>query len=421
LRPNTARSLLWTLVLLVMAASVWAGFGHLDVVATAPARLVPRGRVKVVQAFEQSVIQRIHVREGQGVTAGTLLISLDPTAPLADEARLREDLLMASLARARLRHLSARGPMGDPFASLAAEIPAPLIDEARALLEQQEAERTLTLQALAGEAAGLEARRREAAAELAGLTAELPLADATLAGVRDLAAEGYLPRAQAAHETRAHYTLLARHMVTRRRIEALDAQLLASRTRLEATRAGFAQRWLAELAELESRLLTLEAELSKARRRVQLTRLMAPVDGTVQELAVHAAGAVVAPGVPLMRLIPLNAVLEAEAHIPHRDIGFVRAGQAALVKLSAFEFTRHGHLRGEVKWVARDATNDAQGNSYYPARIVLPDGAQSHTGGPLALRAGMAASVDVHLGRRRIADFLLGPLQQRVLEAARER
>lgn len=421
MRLNAARSLLWTLVLLVMAASVWAGFGRLDVVATAPARLVPQGRVKVVQASEQAVIQRIHVREGQSVTAGTLLLSLDPTAPLADEARLREDLLMATLARARLRHLVARKPVGDPLVSLAAEIPVPVIDEARALLEQQEAERTLTLQALAGEAAGLEARRREAVAELAGLTAELPLSHTTLAGVRALAAEGYLPRAQAAHETRAHYTLLARHAGTERRIEALDAQLLAIRIRLEATRAGFAQRWLAELAELESRLLTLEAELSKARRRVRLTRLVAPVDGTVQELAVHAAGAVVAPGLPLMRLIPLNAVLEAEAHIPHRDIGFVRAGQAALVKLSAFDFTRHGHLRGEVKWVARDAVNDAQGHSYYPARIVLPEGGHSHTGVPLALRAGMAATVDVHLGRRRIADFLLGPLQQRVLEAARER
>lgn len=414
-------ALLWLMLSLLAASVAWSVFGRLDVVTTAPARLVPQGRVKIIQALEQSVVQQIHVQEGQRVEAGTLLLSLDPAVPLADEARLQEDMLMLSLARARLRDLLRAQPDVDPFAALAPKVPEPLLLQERGRHGRQRAEQTASLQGLDAERRATRARIDEASASLRGLEAELSLLEPETQRMSRLARQGYLPWMRWAEHERARRSLRGRREALRAAIESLDAELQVLGARREVTRVGFEQRWLTELAEVEARLTATEAELAKARRSLALTELRAPVAGTVQELVVHTEGGVVPAASPLLRLVPMGEGLEVEARIPHRDIGFVQAGQPAVVKLATFDFTRYGHLRGKVESVARDAVSTADGDSWYPARIRLLQGGLSHTGSRLELLPGMAGTVDIHLGERRIAEFILSPLRQRGAEGGRER
>lgn len=418
---GTAAALLWWMLLLLVATVAWTAFGKLDVVTTAPARLVPQGRVKVIQALEQSVVEQIHVQEGQRVEAGTLLLSLDPAEPLADEARLQEDMLMLSLARARLRDLLEAQPAEDPFAALAPKVPEPLLLQERGRHRRQRAEQSASLLGLDAEHRATRARIGEASARRRGLEAELSLLEPETQRMAKLAEQGYLPWMRWAEHARTRHSLHARWMATRAALEALTAESQALGARREVARVSFEQRWLAELAEVEARLTATEAELAKARRRLALTELRAPVAGTVQELVVHTEGGVVPAATPLLRLVPAGKGLEVEARIPHRDIGFVQAGQSVVVKLATFDFTRYGHLRGRVESVARDAVSDANGDSYYPARVRLLRGGLTHTGSRLELLPGMAGTVDIHLGERRIAEFILSPLRQRGAEGGRER
>lgn len=414
-------AMLWLLLALLVACVAWTVFGTLDVVATAPARLVPQGRVKVIQALEQSVVQKIHVQEGARVDAGTLLLSLDPGVPLADEARLQEDMLTLSLARTRLRDLLQPQPDTDPFASLAARVPDLLLAQEQARHAKQRAEQVAGLEGLDGELRAIRARLAEAVATRRGIEAELALLGTETQRMASLVTEGYLPWLRWAQHERERRSLVARAEATRAATEALWAESSTLRARREGVRVGFEQRWLAELAEVEVRLTATEAELAKARRRLALTQLRAPVSGTVQELVVHTEGGVVPAAAPLLRLVPADAGLEVEARISHRDIGFVQTGQAVVVKLATFDFTRYGHLRGRVETVTRDAVTDANGDSGYTARIRLLQGGESHTGARLDLLPGMAGTVDIHLGERRIVDFILSPLRRRGAEGGRER
>lgn len=415
------RALIGWMLALLGACVMWVAWGRLDVVTTAPAQLVPKGRVKLVQALEQSIVRTIHVQEGQRVQAGTLLLSLDPAVPLADEARLQEDMLMLSLARLRLRDLLNPQRAGDPFAPLVAKVPEPLLLQERARHLRQGTEQDASLDALKAEMGVTRARLAEAAAGLEGTEAELALLGPETARMAVLVHQGYLPWMNWAERERQHRALRAKATATRAAVEALEAESTVLAARRTATRAGFEQRWLAELAEVEIRLTATEAELAKARRRLALTELRASIAGTVQELMVHTEGGVVTAASPLLRLVPADARLEVEARIAHRDIGFVQPGQSAVVKLASYDFTRYGHLEGRVEFVARDAVNDTTGDSFYPARIRLPEGGQTHTGSRLQLLPGMAGTVDIHLGERSIAEFVLSPLRRRGAEGARER
>jgi hemolysin D len=150
--------------------------------------------------------------------------------------------------------------------------------------------------------------------------------------------------------------------------------------------------------------------------------LRAPIDGVVQQLAVHTVGGVVAAGDELMLIVPRSGGLEIEAWIANKDIGFVHAGQAATVKVETFPFTTYGTIDGELAALAADAVNDDERGLVYRARVTLQTTlVVSRAGRAMALGPGMAVSVEFALGRRRIIEFLAAPLLRYRAEALRER
>lgn len=149
--------------------------------------------------------------------------------------------------------------------------------------------------------------------------------------------------------------------------------------------------------------------------------LRAPVTGVIQQLAIHTLGGVVTTAQPLMVLVPESHQLELDVMILNKDVGFVLPGQAVEVKVDSFPYTRFGTLSGEVKHVSRDAMEDQQQGLVFPARIRLNSDRLSVEGKSVRLSAGMAVSVEIKTGRRRVIDYLLSPLQEYQSEALRER
>lgn len=397
----------------------------MDVVATATARTVPSGQVKPIQAAEGGVVRQIHVREGQRVSAGQLLVEFEDHATAADMARSDEAMLGLQLDRLRLESLIAgrwqdAGALAIPDRLAQRIAPSLLVLHHRRLRGERTAITTL-LAGIEAEITESRANARVVASEIAELEQTLPLIEETARAHATLAARGTVARVDWLALERERITAASRLVAARARSEALAANVAGHEARLAASLAQHRQRWLAELAEVEGRLAAVEEDLAKTRARHTLHRVEAPVAGSIQQLSVHVTGAVVAPAQILMTLVPHEAPLEIEAKIENRDIGVVRPGQEAIVKFETWDFTRFGHVAGKVSAVSPDAITAENEAPWYLARIRLPAEPRSSLGRPLAIRPGMLARVEIRLGHRRLLDFLLSPLQRYREESARER
>jgi len=197
-----------------------------------------------------------------------------------------------------------------------------------------------------------------------------------------------------------------------------------------------------DLAKAEQKAAGLSQDLIKAEQRTRLQRLTAPVDGMVQQLAVHTIGGVVTPAQALLVIVPSDSRLEIEAQVSNRDIGFVHAGQQAEIKVDTFNFTRYGLLHGEVLSVSQDAivrdrpqdrtgdrgrgaasdSSEPRGQELdYSARISLPQSQMQIDDRLVGLSPGMAVTVEVRTGSRRILSYLMSPLLRYRQETLRER
>lgn len=179
--------------------------------------------------------------------------------------------------------------------------------------------------------------------------------------------------------------------------------------------------WRRERAEASDKRAAAEQEILKAKKRRDLQRLAAPIDGTVTNLAAWTVGGVVKPGDTLMNIVPLSATPEIEAMVLNKDAGFVLAGQKVTVKFDAFPFTRYGTVDGEVIDVSRDANKDEKLGLIYPVRVRLDAADIDVDGKKVAISPGMAVNAEIITGDRRVIDYVLSPILRYRHESGRER
>ncbi|PPU95164.1 hypothetical protein XhyaCFBP1156_19740 [Xanthomonas hyacinthi] len=200
----------------------------------------------------------------------------------------------------------------------------------------------------------------------------------------------------------------------------MGSALSAAEEELRVLVADFRQQTLDELRKAEQQIAQSTPELAKAGQRDRLMTLRAPVDGTVQQLAVHTVGGVVTPAQQLLAVVPQEA-LEVEATVLNKDIGFVRPGQHVTVKVESFPYTRYGDLIGKVVSVSHDAAQNENLGLVFPARIRRDGSTLAIDGVVMSMSAGMTLSAEIKTGKRRVIDYLLSPLRQHMGEGMRER
>jgi HlyD family secretion protein len=219
-------------------------------------------------------------------------------------------------------------------------------------------------------------------------------------------------------------------------IAAAQASIAQSEKRLTQISADYRRTLQAERVETASQVDRLREELAKQQHRSGQLELRAPQSGTVKDLATHTPGTVVAPGTILMTIVPVGEKLRAEVWVSNDDIGFVRAPQAAKIKLAAFQFQKYGMLEGEVAQVSADATEAPSPNTRsgglagrdrpaaplaFRTLIDLKDQHLASDGHRYSLAPGMQVMAEIHLGTRTVLEYLLSPVQKAFHEAARER
>ena len=437
------RSIGATIIALFCLALIWASFGHVDIVASAPGKIVPSGRVKLIQPFETGVVRAIHIHDGQSVKAGDVLIELDPTVTTAEGEHIKNDLVAAQLDIARLRAALSDGdnPQRE-FHPPAGASPA-LVNMQREFLARQIEEHRAKIASLDRQRAQKEAERATTAATIEKLGASSPLIQQRV-DIRKYLADKELGSRLTYLETLQQLTENEKDLVVQQsRMQEADAAIAAITESRAQADAEFHRTLFGELAEAERKAGGLADDLAKAEQRTKLQLLTAPVDGVVQQLSVHTIGGVVTPAQQLAVVVPADAVLEVEAMVSNRDIGFVHPGQDAQIKVDTFNFTRYGLLHGRVVSVSPDAmvretpqdknnndktkgadseSSEPKGQEFvYSARISL-DRTQIQVDGVVTnLSPGMAVTVEIGTGSRAVISYLLSPLLRYQHESMHER
>jgi hemolysin D len=441
--PSPAgRKIAAAIIALFCVALVWAWWGTIDIVASATGKIVPSGRTKVIQPFETGVVRSISVQDGQVVKAGDVLIELDPTVNAAERDHLRNDLLAERLNIARLRAaLAAEGDRATDFTPPDGADPI-LIATQRQLLLHQVAEHRAKIAALARQQAQKEAEQATTAATIHKLEELIPVVQQRVdirktLMERELSSKlGYFEILQQLVDQQGELDVQKSHLH-----EAEAAVAAIRETRGQAI-AEYSHSISDELAKAEQKASGVAQDLIKAEQKTRLQELTAPVDGVVQQLAIHTVGGVVTPAQSLLVIVPNDSRLEIEAMVSNRDIGFVSPGQEVEIKIDTFNFTRYGLLHGQVLNVSQDAiirdqqqdrSNDrrlgTQNDSSepkgqelnYSARVSLDRTQMQIDDRMVDLSPGMAATVEIKTGSRTILSYLLSPLLRYRQEILRER
>jgi membrane fusion protein, hemolysin D len=442
------RAIGFTIILLAIAAIAWACIGKVDIVATAGGRIVPQGKTKIVQPADTGIVTAIHVTDGDHVKAGDVLIELNSTQVLADRDRFARDLRQANLNVAKLRGLAATMP-GAPDEGRQPDLINPPKDATPddlaltlAAMRAQASNENAKLADLDQQTEAKQAEAAEAVAAAEKLQASLPmLADQEklLREMRDQKIGSKLDWFQINQQLieQKHEIGVLAH-----RKAAAEAAQRALREQRVAEATQYQMSILAELDKARAQASELEAELAKADQRLRQGVLSAPIDGTVQQLAVHTIGGVVTPAEALLAIVPAEDSLVVEAAVQNRDVGFIRAGQTVRVKVEAFNFTLYGLIEGKVLDVTRDAVSrtdndknakaggqnggdtaasDGEAGPVYLARIALSQDWMMTENGRVQLTPGMAVTAEIQTGERRLISYLLSPLVRHVSESMRER
>jgi hemolysin D len=415
------RIILWMLLAFVGLAVLWASVGHIDVVASAQGKIIPRGRVKLLQATDDGIVRAIHVKDGSFVRSGQPLIVLDPTATDADAAQARESLFVASIDRARAQALVDAAQGGKGVFSVPDGTPAPIAVTQASLVGARIEEHRTAVSALREEAAQRRSDLAMVGAEVQKIEEQLPLAEEQLSSLEKLDKDGLVPHMRVA-EVKERVVGLRQDLVIRREeLTKNRAALAGVESQIAKLRSEFSATALDALTEAEANYRLRSEEVKKANDKASLTILTSPIDGTVTQLAVHTIGAVVRPADTLLAIVPRGEELIVEAMVLNKDIGFVREGQAAEIKLEAFPFTRYGVINGTIESISTDSIQNEDLGLVFPCQVKLDRSTIDIDSKRIALAAGFAATAEIKTGRRRIIEFLLSPLSRRLQEAGRER
>lgn len=417
----TSRLLLWSIAGFTTVMIGWAAVAQVNEAATAPGRIVPQRQLQVVSNLEGGIVAGIFVRAGERVAAGQLLLRLDPGAAAADFGR---SSAAANALRARILRLEAEA------AGLTPAFPAALTAAAPG--------------AVAAEQALWQAHQRDAANAGASAGARLDGATRALAEAEAAAAAAAEARAQAARETAMMAPLVEKGIEPRLTLERARSALVQAeasaagaaqavaraRAAVAEARAGVAtttSRWRAEastdLAAARAQLAEQQASLPALQRRVERTDVRSPVAGTVQRVLVGTIGSAVASGAALVEVVPAEGVLAVAAKVRPRDIGMVHLGQAATVKVTAYDSSVYGSLSGRVTRISPDAVVDERGGEgWYDVRIETSTRSLTGPGGrKVTVGAGMVTEVNLLGASRSVLSYLLGPITRLSEDAFRER
>lgn len=419
--PAGRKVALLIMALFVMAL-VWSIMGRVDMNAVAQGKVVPLGGTQSIQPFEIGIVRKILVDDGQQVKKGDLLVVLDSVEEHVDLMQLERQLTTAQLDAGQLQaFLATLEGHASASAWEAGTGNAVQVERARSLLASRQSIYRAKVASVAAQRAEDDAMLAASASEIERLKVRREVLASKESALRTLLEHNGVARLkwlEAEQELAENDQTLN---AERQRSRQHRATLLRLGEDLNQARAEFRREALTELTKANDQIREAQLSIDRYRQREQYRFLRAPVDGTVQQRAIHTVGGVVQPAQTLMVVVPHDVPMAVEAKVLNQDAGFVKPGQAVTLKIEAYSYTKYGTLTGTVEHVSQDAVNDEKLGPVYMARIRLPRDSVSHSGRTLHIQTGMAVTAEIKTDERRVIDYLLSPIKEVTSESFGER
>ena len=367
--PGTSLAL-YLLALVLTAAVAWASLTRVDDITRADARVIPDGREQVIASLEGGILRELNVREGMQVEAGQDLALIDPTR---FEAQQNEGQAKRLALKATIARLNAEAT------GTALRFPS----DVAALPDM-----------VAGETASFEARKRSLQEAVGSTQRSVALLRREIDVSEKMAAKGLISNMEVIRLLRQENDL------------HLQVQERENRFRQEAS---------TELVRVQTEMALINEQLSGRADVLRRTVLKSPVRGLVKNIRIATIGGVIAPGAPVMEIVPIGNRILIEARIKPSSIGFVRVGQPVEIKLSAYDYTMYGGLKGRIETISPDALGDTERGAaadatYYRALVRTDSSSLTAHGKALPVIPGMTGSVEVRTGERSVMSYLLRPM-----------
>ncbi len=425
--PTSARIMLWVMVAFFICAIVWAAWAEIDKVTVGQGKVVPSSQIQVIQNLEGGLVKEILVREGDTVTQGQQLLLIDDTRFRSDFREREQQVLnltasVLQLSASLTSVIIDESKSGNDWRESVTldtnklAYPPTFEENNKSLVSRQRAEYRQDLNELRNELSVIDQQVRQKQQDLVEMQARVRnlrngynLARDELNITKPLADEGVVPKVE---------LLKLQRQVndTRRELTSTELKLPALRSAIEEaklSRIDIAQKFRSEqqekLNEAQDRLSSMTESAVGLEDRVNRTVVVSPVNGTVKTLNVNTVGGVIQPGMDIVEIVPTEDTLLVEAKIAPQDIAFLRPDLHAIVKFSAYDFTKYGGLDGTLEHISADTTQDEEGNSFYIVRVRTEKTNFGHDE-TLPIIPGMTASVDIITGKRTVLDYLLKPI-----------
>ena len=414
--PVKARGLLYLVTLVLLLLVIWSYFAEIDEVAKGDGKVIPSQQLQVLQSYDGGIVQEILVREGQAVKAGQVLLKVDPTRFMSS---LEENTTQFAALAAKVQRLSAltQGNVLRFNRELGERAPT-VVDNERKLYNSNLAELD---EVAAGSDSRIMQRRQDVEEERANLSQYqnvLSLSKKELAVTKPLLASGAVSEIEILRLERQIVELegnIAKSKVAiERGLNAIEEEIIKK----EEARLKLVNRWNQALTDATAEMATLQQSQTSLEDVVSQAALRSPINGTVQRLLINTVGGVITPGSAVVEIVPQDDQLIVEAKVSPKDIAFIREGQQAILKFSAYDFTIYGGMSAEVQHISADAITNEKDETYYLVRLETK---KSIANEALEILPGMIVQVDILTGKKTVLNYILSPLFNVAASALRER
>ncbi len=417
--PRTGHSLLILSALFFVCAIWWANQTELDEVTRGEGKVIPSSKIQVIQNLEGGILSEVLVSEGQLVEKGDVLLKIDDTrfSSTFDETKLKYWEL---LARASRLDAESQGKALELPEELVKERPSLAAAERNLYLTRQR-ELQSSIDVLEQQARQRQQEMAETQAKLNKLRTSYELSNQELKMSEPLVGVGVISEVEILRLKRTVNDLRGEMETTRLALPRIRSGLSEVRQKIEDAKVRFQSESASQLSEVQAELGRTQTTVVSAKDRVSRTQVRAPVRGKINRLMINTVGGVIQPGEDIVEIVPVDDSLLIEAHIRPSDIAFLRPGQNAMIKFTAYDFSIYGGLPATLERISADTITNEEDESFYLIYLRTEKNYIDSSKGPLEIIPGMTVTVDILTGKKSVLDYLLKPILKAKNEALRER
>jgi adhesin transport system membrane fusion protein len=407
-----------TLALFIILV-IWATFAHLEEVTVGEGKVIPSSQVQVIQNLEGGIVAKIPVNVGDVVKKDQVILNIDQTRFSSSLGETRAKYLSLLAKTARLAAESEGKPFV-PSADLLKE-DAQLVREEQSLYAARQAEQDATMSVLRRQVDQRQQELTEKRAKAAQLGESYRLVQKEVELTRPMAAQKVISDVELLRLERQASDIRGELDATRLAIPRLESAFQEARNKVEGAQAKFRSDASLELSQARAELEGTSASNVAMADRLERTTVRSPVNGIVKTLKVTTVGGVIQPGSEVMEIVPIEDNLLVEAKVRPSDVAFLRPGQPAQVKVSAYDYSIYGGLDATLETITADSITNDKGETFYLVRVRTKNNRFGTVEQALPITPGMVATVHIETGRKTVLNYLLKPIIKARSEALRER